>query len=71
MKNIYNAPTKEVVKATLGNFPIKQNHKHPYALKSWKENWKELTVFLDFPVEIRKIVHTTNLNENLNGKIRK
>ena len=31
----------------------------------------ELTVFLDFPVEIRKIIYTTNLIENLNGKIRK
>jgi hypothetical protein len=30
-----------------------------------------LTVFLDFPVENRKIVYTTNLIENLNGKIRK
>jgi len=27
--------------------------------------------FLDFPIEIRKIIYTTNLIENLNGKIRK
>ena len=32
---------------------------------------EELTVFFDFPVEIRKIIYTTNLIENLNGKIRK
>ena len=30
-----------------------------------------MTVFFDFPVEIRKIIYTTNLIENLNGKIRK
>jgi transposase-like protein len=30
-----------------------------------------LTAFFDFPVEIRKIIYTTNLIENLNGKIRK
>jgi transposase-like protein len=29
---------------------------------------EELTVFFDFPVEIRKIIYTTNLIENLNGK---
>ncbi len=34
-------------------------------------NWKDLTVFLQFPLEIRKIIYTTNLIENLNGKIRK
>ena len=28
-------------------------------------------MFFDFPVEIRKIIYTTNLIENLNGKIRK
>ena len=28
-------------------------------------------MFLDFPVEIRKIIYTTNLIENFNGKIRK
>ncbi|MEG0039990.1 MAG: transposase, partial [Bacteroides sp.] len=27
--------------------------------------------FFDFPVEIRTIIYTTNLIENLNGKIRK
>ena len=31
----------------------------------------ELTVFFEFPLEIRKIIYTTNLIENLNGKIRK
>lgn len=28
-------------------------------------------MFFDFPVEIRRIIYTTNLIENLNGKIRK
>ncbi|MFN6019573.1 MAG: transposase, partial [Bacteroidota bacterium] len=37
----------------------------------WKNNWDELTAFFDYPVEIRKIIYTTNLIENLNGKIRK
>ena len=31
----------------------------------------DLTVFFQFPLEIRKIICTTNLIENLNGKIRK
>lgn len=28
-------------------------------------------MFFEFPLEIRKIIYTTNLIENLNGKIRK
>nr|WP_227871595.1 IS256 family transposase [Flavobacterium kingsejongi] len=71
MKLIYNAPTKQAAKASLEDFAIKWNDKYPYAVKSWTENWEELTVFFDFPIEIRKIIYTTNLIENLNGKIRK
>lgn len=71
MKLIYNAPTKQAAKASLEDFANKWNDKYPYAVKSWKENWEELTVFFEFPIEIRKIIYTTNLIENLNGKIRK
>lgn len=71
LKNIYNAPTKEAAKIELDNFEQKWGTKYPYAIRSWRNNWEELTVFFDFPVEIRKIIYTTNLIENLNGKIRK
>jgi transposase-like protein len=71
MKLIYDAPTKQAARAALEDFADRWNHKYPYAIKSWEDNWEELTVFFDFPVEIRKIIYTTNLIENLNGKIRK
>ena len=71
MKQIYNAPTKQSAKAALEHFATAWNHKYPYAIKSWEDNWEELTVFFDFPIEIRKIIYTTNLIENLNGKVRK
>ena len=71
MKQIYDAPTKQAAKASLEYFASQWNHKYPYAIKSWEENWEELTIFFEFPLEIRKIIYTTNLIENLNGKIRK
>ena len=54
LKNIYNAPTKEAAKMELENFEQKWGTKYPYAIRSWRNNWEELTVFFDFPVEIRK-----------------
>jgi putative transposase len=71
MKHIYNAPNKEMAAAELDKFAERWNDKYPYAIQSWRNNWDELTVFFDFPLEIRKIIYTTNLIENLNGKIRK
>lgn len=71
MKEIYRAANVE--SATLALEKLDQNWggKYPYAIKSWRSNWDELTVFFDFPLEIRTIIYTTNLIENLNGKIRK
>jgi len=71
MKYIYTAPNAEAARAALEDFKLKWNDKYSYAVDSWYKNWDELTAFLDFPVEIRKIIYTTNLIENLNGKIRK
>lgn len=71
LKNIYNAPTKEAALLELDMFEKKWGAKYPYAIRSWRANWDELTSFFDFPIEIRKIIYTTNLIENLNGKIRK
>lgn len=71
MKQIYDAPNREAAKAALNDFAAKWEDKYGYAVKSWRDNWEELTVFFDFPIEIRRIIYTTNLIENLNGKIRK
>lgn len=71
MKQIYDAPTKQAAEAALKDYGAKWGKKYPYAIRSWEDNWDELTVFFDFPLEIRKIIYTTNLIENLNGKIRK
>ncbi len=71
MKPIYSAVNREAAQAALEDFSKNWNHKYPYAIKSWRDNWEELTAFFDFPPEIRKIIYTTNLIENLNGKIRK
>lgn len=71
MKNIYCAPNREAAAQALEDLDQKWGSKYSYAIKSWRRNWDELTVFFDFPLEIRKIIYTTNLIENLNGKIRK
>lgn len=71
MKAIYNAPNRDAAALALEQLDSKWGSKYGYAIKSWRANWNELTAFLDFPLEIRKIIYTTNVIENLNGKIRK
>lgn len=71
MKEIYTAPNREAALQALKDLKTNWGEKYGYAIKSWKDNWEELTAFLDFPLEIRKIIYTTNIIENLNVKIRK
>jgi len=71
MKEIYTAPNREAAALALDRLEAAWGQKYGYAIKSWRENWEELTAFLAFPLEIRKIIYTTNIIENLNGKIRK
>ena len=71
MRHIYTAPNRAAALVALNDFAAKWETKYSYAIKSWRDNWDDLTVFFDFPLEIRRIIYTTNLIENLNGKIRK
>jgi transposase-like protein len=71
LRGIYTAPNKAAAEAALDSLDQRWNSKYSYAVKSWRKNWEELTAFFDFPLEIRKIIYTTNIIENLNGKIRK
>lgn len=71
MKEIYTSANKQQAESALAHFEQKWGSKYRHAVQSWHRNWDELTAFFEFPVEIRKIIYTTNIIENLNGKIRK
>ena len=71
MKEIYHAPTIKAAEQALVNFEKKWGGKYAYAVRSWKNNWENLTQFFEYPLEIRRIVYTTNTIESLNRGIRK
>ena len=70
MKKIYKANSYKEALVAFDNFAQKWESKYTYAIKSWKNNFNELTTFFDFPNEIRKIIYTTNTIENVNRNIR-
>jgi len=71
LKNVYGAINKEMALDALEDFAKKWGQKYAYAIKSWKDNWDELTAYFDYPQEIRRIIYTTNAIESLNSSIRK
>lgn len=71
LKLIYNAPDEQSALANLELFENQWGKKYPYIGKSWHTNWENLSTFFEFPLEIRKIIYTTNIIENINRIIRK
>ena len=71
LKNVYGAINREMAYDALEEFERKWGGKYAYAIKSWQNNWDELTAYFDYPEEIRRIIYTTNAIESLNSTIRK
>ena len=71
LKTVYTAINKEIALEALEKFKLKWQEKYKYAITSWEENWSNLSNYFDYPLELRKIIYTTNTIENLNRGIRK
>lgn len=71
LKEVYAAINRDVAEQAFRAFEEKWETKYRHAIASWKNNWANLTNYFDYPLEIRKIIYTTNTIENLNRGIRK
>jgi putative transposase len=71
LKVMYTAINRDIAWEELQKFKTKWQDKYKYAITSWEENWDNLSNYFEYPLELRKIVYTTNTIENLNRGIRK
>lgn len=71
LKLVYGALNEEAALEKLLEFKEKWQKQYPSAVKSWEDNWDILSTFFAYPVEIRKIIYTTNIIEGLNRQFRK
>ena len=71
LKKVYTAINRQSALEELEKFKLKWKGKYKYAITSWEENWDNLSNYFEYPLELRKIIYTTNTIENLNRGIRK
>jgi putative transposase len=71
LRGIYTAPTVPAAEARFAEFAEEWGGKYPAMINSWESAWNEFVPFLEFPVELRKIVYTTNSIESLNARFRR
>jgi len=63
--------TLEEAEKELEEFSAKWGKKYPHVVKSWETNWEALTTFFRYPLEIRRVMYTTNIIESVNSKFKK
>lgn len=71
LKKVYQALTMEEAETAFEAFREKWGKKHPIIIRSWEQNWVELTAYFKYPYEIRRIIYTTNTIEGYHRQLRK
>ena len=71
LRTIYRAPSLEAAETALESFSERWDERFPMISRKWRANWANLTLFFDYPPEIRKVMYTTNAIEAVNAQLTK
>jgi transposase-like protein len=69
MRAIYTAPTVAAAEDRFAEFAETWRERYPAMIGSWETAWGEFVPFLEFPVELRRIVYTTDEIVNASPRI--
>jgi putative transposase len=71
LKPVYTAPSEQAALDRFAEFSDKWEQKYPAIVRLWTNAWAEFVPFLQFDVEIRKVICTTNAIESVNSRLRR
>ena len=71
LKPVYEAPTPEAAERAFEQFIEKWGKAYSAMIWLWLGAWTEFVPFLDYDVEIRKVLCSTNAIESLNARFRR
>ena len=71
LKKVYQSPTKSQAETELLNLEEIWGKKYPIVIRSWNENWEELSLYFQYDAQIRKLIDTTNAVEGFHRQVRK
>lgn len=71
LKPVYTAPSEAAAKERFGELAGKWGARYPAIVRLWENAWSEFVPFLDYDVEIRRVICSTNTIESLNARYRR
>jgi len=71
LKPVYTAPTEAAAKERFVEFTATWGERYPAIIRLWENAWTEFVPFLDYDVEIRRVICSTNAIESVNARYRR
>jgi transposase-like protein len=71
LRPVYTAPTEAAAAERFAEFVEAWGHLYPAIVTLWRNAWSEFVPFLDYDVEIRKVICSTNAIESINARYRR
>lgn len=71
VKPIYTAPNAAAARAAFEELTERWGSKYGAIVRLWDNAWEEFIPFLDYDVEIRRVICSTNAIESLNARYRR
>jgi putative transposase len=71
LRPVYTAPSEAAATERFTEFAEVWGPRYPAILALWRRAWPEFVPFLDYDVEIRRVICSTNAIESLNARYRR
>jgi putative transposase len=71
IRPVYTAATEAAAKERFTEFTAKWGAQYPAITQLWENAWSEFVPFLDYDIEIRRVICSTNAVESLNARYRR
>jgi putative transposase len=71
LKPVYTAVNAAAARAALDDLAERWGQRYPAIIRLWNNAWEQFIPFLDYDVEIRQVICSTNAIESLNARYRR
>ena len=71
VKPIYTAVNATAARSALEELADKWGTRYPAVIRLWDNAWEEFIPFLEYDIEIRRVICSTNAIESLNARYRR
>jgi transposase-like protein len=71
LRAVYGADGELAARNAFDDFEAQWGKRYPQIVRMWRSRWDEIVPFLAYPIEVRRILYTTNAIESVNAQLRR